>query len=176
MSIGFIPGVGKWWLSVWYANIVKYSSDTSLGECNSYCYATGGGHYPCRLWQHPFLYPGDSDMVSFSAIHQYMVISDTSFVVSISELIFHYCQFDIISFQNTLKVHTIYLSMANSIETMTVNFCWYVNCMFLLFCMGTGFSQSMRFQENFYCTQRRVQPDQCYFTVHITGSNFEFSL
>ncbi len=26
------------------------------------------------------------------------------------------------------------------------------------------------------CTQRRVQPDQCYFTVQITGSNFECSL
>ncbi len=25
-------------------------------------------------------------------------------------------------------------------------------------------------------TQRRVQPDQCYFTVQITGSNFECSL
>ncbi len=24
-------------------------------------------------------------------------------------------------------------------------------------------------------TQRRVQPDQCYFTVQITGSNFECS-
>ncbi len=24
--------------------------------------------------------------------------------------------------------------------------------------------------------QRRVQPDQCYFTVQITGSNFECSL
>ncbi len=23
------------------------------------------------------------------------------------------------------------------------------------------------------CTQRRVEPDQCYFTVQITGSNFE---
>ncbi len=26
------------------------------------------------------------------------------------------------------------------------------------------------------CTQRRVQPDQCYLTVQITGSNFECSL
>ncbi len=26
------------------------------------------------------------------------------------------------------------------------------------------------------CTQGRVQPDQCYFTVQITGSNFECSL
>ncbi len=25
-------------------------------------------------------------------------------------------------------------------------------------------------------TQRRVQPDQCYFTVQITGTNFEGSL
>ncbi len=25
-------------------------------------------------------------------------------------------------------------------------------------------------------TQRRVQPDQCYFTVQITGINFECSL
>ncbi len=25
-------------------------------------------------------------------------------------------------------------------------------------------------------TQRRVQPDQCYFTVQITGSNFRCSL
>ncbi len=25
-------------------------------------------------------------------------------------------------------------------------------------------------------TQRRVQPNQCYFTVQITGSNFEYSL
>ncbi len=24
--------------------------------------------------------------------------------------------------------------------------------------------------------QKRVQPDQCYFTVQIAGSNFEFSL
>ncbi len=29
---------------------------------------------------------------------------------------------------------------------------------------------------NFYHTQRRVQPDQCYFTVQITGLNFQCSL
>ncbi len=28
---------------------------------------------------------------------------------------------------------------------------------------------------NFWHTQRRVQPDQCYFTVQITGINFECS-
>ncbi len=26
------------------------------------------------------------------------------------------------------------------------------------------------------CTQRRARPDQCYFTVQITGINFEYSL
>ncbi len=26
------------------------------------------------------------------------------------------------------------------------------------------------------CTQRRVQPDQCYFIVQITGINFEYSM
>ncbi len=38
----------------------------------------------------------------------------------------------------------------------------------------TGIIKSIKYDTSH--TQRRVLPDQCYFTVQITGSNFECSL
>ncbi len=63
-----------------------------------------------------------------------------------------------------LLCHGLFMSVSVrcAFSVMGCSYCPWVTCTFSV--MGCSY------------TQRRVQPDQCYFTVQITGINFECSL
>ncbi len=68
---------------------------------------------------------------------------------------------------NPLDVTVAYVSVINKSNTMQcLGYLWHGDVLL----SGEAKANAP------LCTQRRVQPDQCYFTVQITGINFECSL